>query len=620
MIPSYPAALAFLLVACAPEAAPAEDAGPGADPTQPPRRQRAVPMVGDAAVAAGVANLRGQEQRGRACVAVDFDEDGWIDLYTGNPGDASYVKRNLGGDGEGLRFSEGNLLVRDRLAWSAAAADGDGDGFVDLWIGGGGNEGIDLDFMFRNLAGEGTPEFQDVTLRAGTGGGMKGNRMIPVTSANAAWGDVDLDGDNDLFVNGNIPPGGAPRPFGVNQLWLNDGTSVFEDGAASAGLATHRARTRHSALVDLDNDGDLDVYENNYLGRNILWLNQLVETGTLRFIDATGDFAARGADVGTPFASFASASADLNNDGFLDLVVFTRSARAGDCVDVSEADPDADPLLEGHWVFLNDGGRRFVDVTGWTGINQRLVGRAGAPMGGLGVMGCQLADIDADGLLDVYIGNGGPSTGETDDLYVAAELRPVELDGATLMVPIYEDWTSLVDYPSATGAAPYPYRTHGTCIADFDNDGFVEVYVTNGGTADSGDEVQEPDRLFDLTFPADSRPDTLRLALVGDGVHVDTHGLGAWVDVDVVDEAGALRTIHRRVASSQGFSAQNGFDVHVGLGFATKVPEVRIRWLDGTRQVLRDVPLNTRQLVTWQATADGPGAPRRALAAPGHHR
>ncbi len=346
---------------------------------------------------------------------------------------------------------------------------------------------------------------------------------------------------------------------------------MFTDAAWESNLRTMR-KTRHGTWLDFDNDGDPDFYEPNMAGDNVLWQNLFRETGQVRFVDVTGAMSAPGTYLGRPTETFAAAASDLNNDGWIDLVAFNRPT--GDCI------PDAEPGLAeyGHVIFLNLPGVGFLDVTPLTDLNSTFIDQRG-------VMGSQLGDINADGIDDVWIANGGPAGGQTDQLYVSVGLRNETVAGVgNVTVPLYEDWTALLDFPSAPVRAlpypPYPYRGHGSCLTDFDGDGLLEIAVANGGPASMPDAVREPNRLFKFEFA--TAPNWLKVRVEGNGTTVNRDAFGTRVTAEVSNGGGPTREVHRAHFSASGFSAQNGPELFLGLGNADTVHSVRIAWPDGT--------------------------------------
>ncbi|RMH22395.1 MAG: CRTAC1 family protein [Acidobacteria bacterium] len=315
-------------------------------------------------------------------------------------------------------------------------------------------------------------------------------------SPGAVLADLDGDGDPDLYL---------PQD-GPNQLWRNAG-GIFELVADGAGAADPRHSTG-AVAADYDNDGDLDLYVTNFLeqpvhptldqlgeadeGRNTLLRNLLVETGQLAFADVTPQTAAPGApgqpQLGVGFAvdpasgdellarSLTATWGDYDRDGDLDLFVGNHAGSYD--------------LIAGqrHVLYRNRGDGTFEDVT--------LA--AGVPGGKL-VPGVQhygasqasvFADLDGDGWGDLYVTDkmGTPMGGEDppDHLYRNRG------DGT------FEDWRDPHDplFGLVTGGAM------GIAPGDYDNDGDLDFYLTDGSLPDrlrraSGENDLYQNRLAD---------------------------------------------------------------------------------------------------------------------------
>ncbi len=519
----------------------------------------------------------GHRNRGRSLVAADFDNDGLVDFFVGNPGDPSFVIRNTT-DAEGPSFVHVQNLLPDALAWGAAAADYDNDGDIDLFVANGGNECSERDALFRNrLVEDGELSFEDVTREAGVGGIDVGWRLIVRASANAVWGDYDRDGDVDLFVNSNrlTACGALSTDLARNLLWENNGDGTFTEVAVERGLGGVLKSTRHSAWVDLDNDGDLDLYENAYRSSNIVWINQLVETGDPRFVNETFRWSELD-EPGSPINSFAACVEDMDNDGWQDIVVFHRGGEDCDGVPLGGFDPYPEEVVgAGHRLFLNEAGEGFTDVAVRSNLNSRPVSER------VGVMGCQLGDVDADGFLDVYIGNGGPSRGASDQLFISSHT-----DDSLWFV----NASPLIDFAALDDGLPltvYPYRTHGTSFVDVDGDGALELAVTNGGPAFLDSEIaQEPNRLFAFDWGSPRR--AIRVQARGDGLRVSRDAIGTRATLRLREPDGSERSVHRTVAGGSCFSAQNGFELYLGLGDTAEAMSLELLWPDGSISVIED--------------------------------
>jgi len=525
----------------------------------------------------------GHSKRGRALIAADFNLDGITDFFQGNPGDESFVLIGVDDGMGGVRYELNEMLLADSLAWGGGTADYDNDGDYDIFVSNGGNECAAFDNLFRNEFMEtGTLTWTDVTDEAGVGGikfGPGPSPAMPQASANSEWVDFDRDGDVDLFVNANsrVECDHSLPPFVArNTLWLNNGDGTFSDYTIPAGILS-ALPSRNSTWFDYDNDGDIDLYETAFGTPNILWRNELVETGMPKFTDATTDLSSA-SDVSEPVYSFATCADDFDNDGWLDLMAFQRGGR--DCADV----PNWAPVAQAHRLFLNDGGTSFNDTADAWGLNDHPIDLD------FGVMGCQIADVDADGRLDVFFGNGGPIAGGRNQLFLWNDSEQYMMHASPL-----------IDFPapSALGPSdpPYPYRTHGSAFVDHDNDGTLELAVNNGGPDFMPDQVREPNRLFSFDWGAPVQ--WLKVQPVGDGVNVSKDGIGTRAALTVTGPSGQ-RTIHRYLPGSSCFSAFQGFELYFGLGDATSVDRLEITWTDGTTsEITSGLSLNDRIVVNY---------------------
>ena len=426
--------------------------------------------------------------------------------------------------------------------------------------------------------------------------------------ASAFLWDMDLDGQLDVFTNHNVVPPGRVRsldgstPTGVNGMLRNDGTGHFVDMAVDLGL-THQWGTRSSVPFDFDNDGDIDLYENNWSGPNLLWRNLLVETGELAFEDVTAEMSRGGGDLHYPgeLTSQAAIAYDFDHDGWQDLFIFRSRL-------LREA---GEPLVhdEGHLLWMNLQGEGFVQVAQHTGVNEGYVSGRRTHFGNPAVMGCQAGDLNADGILDLFMGLGSPDLAELNDLMVSTGTTKVVVNVGTeaapidreLLVPSWESWGELIDFPSEADTlddlVSYPYRTHGASFFDADGDGLYELGVHNGGPHFYDELVQEPNRLFRFDLPGD--PAWLRLDLQGDGVAVSRDAIGARVRVQVRDPDGGSRWVFGTQGSSSGFGSQNDGDLFLGLADAESIEAIVVQWPGGAEQEVEPVGLRQRQTVRF---------------------
>ena len=267
----------------------------------------------------------------------DFNGDGTLDMFIGDDrgGSAVYF-----GDGEGYftpSTQNGTLLGRIEKSYGVAAADFDGDGDIDVYIGAcdqlTSEKSVNLFYINR---GDGL--FDEV---AGT---------LGIDDNRAAWGVVWLDYDNDgwldLFVANMVVPGFSGRD-GKNRLYRNLGDGTFDDVSSAAGVeGVAAAQSFGAAAADFDNDGFVDIYVANALTGGPAQLLHNNGNGTFSDIYEISGFLVAGTLPGTFIAQshFSVTVADLNNDGWVD--VFTGAANA--------------PFNR---VLMNDGGVRT-----WLGI------------------------------------------------------------------------------------------------------------------------------------------------------------------------------------------------------------------------------------------------------------
>ena len=525
-------------------------------------------------------------QRGRATIAADFDLDGRVDFFMGNPGDESMILRNVTRSGK-AKFKIVQVLFSGELAFGGVAFDYDNDGDYDLFVTMGGIEGVGFNHLLKNLwieSGRRNLSFEDVTDIAGVSGPIPPGEEtpIPVASFNAVVADYDRDGWDDIFVNVAIIPSSLDEIKGRNILWHNNGDGTFSDVTDQVGLTTMRD-TYVSTFFDMDNDGDMDLYETNYGEDNVLWQNRAVEDGVAWFKDVTQLYSPPGENLACPTDSFDSVAADFDNDGWEDLLVLTRLN--GDQSAFGNSPVTVCPYSVGHVLFHNLGGTGFANVADSSGINTAFPTTRG-------VMGAQVGDVTGDGVPDVYIGNGAPEGGNNDQFFVADSMvgAPIHFADQSVLIDFPAPQLPDVTYP------PYPYHTHGTAFADVDNDGTLEIAVSSGGPAALPDTVREPDRLFKIAQKVP--PHWLKLRPVGNAVTVAKDAVGTRFALTVSQGAGTPWTIYRTLFAGSCFPAQNGFDVHFGLGNADTIKKLVITWPDGTSQTITSgLTVNTGMIV-----------------------
>jgi len=488
-----------------------------------------------------------------------------------------------------------------------ALFDYDGDGNLDLYLVNGWRlEGARVvergpNRLYRNLGGG---RFADVTAAAGVGDQGWG--------AGVAVGDVDGDGDDDLFVTN----------FGPDALYLNKGDGTFSLQSDSPGID---GWSTGAVFFDADGDGDQDLYVAAYIDctlEDVLeaqprleWKGMQVMQGPFgleglenryfenigggRFQDATE--ASGLVDKGR-FYSFGVAAVDFDGDLDLDLYVAN----------------DSNP----NYLYRNDGHGRFAEEGLWSGA---ALDRHGAAQAGMGVA---VGDADGDGLADMFVTH-------------------FESDSSTLYRNLGD--LAFADETEQRGlrAATFAPLSWGTVFADFDLDGDEDLFVANGHIYPQADQLasgamryaqanqvleNQRGRFHDVSSDAGSGLAVLESSRGVAAGDIDNDGdvdlvvtnidaaptllknesrrLGSWL---IVDAAGALRVevdlgdttlVRHRVFGASYQSTSDG-RLHFGLGRQRSIERVRVIWPGGRQTVLEDVEAD-RLLLVQQPARVGP--------------
>ena len=388
------------------------------------------------------------------------------------------------------------------------------------------------EFPIRNslLRNNGDGTFTDVTRAAGLSSGV-------TATHSAAWGDFDNDGWLDVFVAHELQPG---------QLFRNRGDGTFEDVTARSGINIVGQVTKGVVWGDYDNDGYPDLYLSNVFGENMLYHN-----------NRNGTFTEVGKALGVeqPIISFPTWFFDYDNDGWLDIFVASYPNSISEFVKYYLHMPT---LAETMKLYHNNGNGTFTDVTKQTGLDRAVP-----------AMGANFGDLDNDGYLDMYLGTGTPS--------FAALMPNVMLKNV--------EGKRFVDVTEATGTG-HLQKGHGIAFVDIDNDGDEDVVLNNGGAVPGdnyGDSLYEnPD--------AGKGNHWISLKLVG--VKSNRPGIGAKIRVNLAGAIEGSPLRYREVTSGGSFGA-NSLTQHIGLGPAT-IASLDIEWpTSRTRQVFRDVPVDS---------------------------
>jgi len=492
------------------------------------------------------------ETMGSGGLFFDYDGDGWIDVFLvdgGSLADPAVAKRarhrlyHNRGNGTFEDVTDRSGIRHSAYGMGACAADYDGDGDVDLYIT---NDGPNV--LYQN---RGDGRFVDVTAAAGVG--------EPRWSASCAFADLDRDGDLDLWVTNYVAADRARSPFcgdarrGVrfychplnydplpNTVYRNDG-GTFTDVTSASGVGALRSNGLGVVIVDANDDGWPDVFVANDSLPNYLFRN----AGKLRFRDEALTAGVAVAADGQPRAGMGIDAGDYDGDGRLDLAI-------------TNLDFQMHSLHRG----LDRG------LFAWSTIESGI-GYATLPFVGFGVA---FLDADNDGRLDLAIANG-------HILDNAPAFRP----GATYRQRklLFRNTTGRRFAEIGRSAGPgfaLEKVGRGLAVGDFDNDGDLDLLVTNNGqTADL------------LRNDLANHVNALLVRLVGTGMNRDA--IGARVRVTT----GAV-TQRRDVLAGSSYLSQNDVRLHFGLGAAKEADVLEVRWPSGKVETLRGVPAG--QIVT----------------------
>jgi len=500
------------------------------------------------------------ESTGAGAAVADYDGDGDDDVYVGTQQTSQDWLAGRKPNGNALYRNNGDGTFTDVAAeagvdlhaWTAGVgfADYDNDGDKDLYVTTWGPN-----VLYRN-DGDGT--FTDVTESAGVAG------PPDAWSASAAFGDLDNDGDLDLYQANYCefdlrnPPFGGTRtawkgiqvyrgPLGftgqADVLYRNNGDGTFDDVTEPAGIDDYKKPLYGLGVVmfDADDDRDLDIYVANDSCPNYLWRND----GDFRFTDAAGVAGVATNEDAREQAGMGVDAADFDGDGRIDILVTNFSH-------------------DWNTLHRNQGGLVFVDHTFQAGFKDTYLPLA---------WGTKFLDIDNDGWLDIVVAQGHIYEEVDDHPHLNTHYREANRLYRNLGDGSFENVTAT----SGPGLKLHE-GSRGVATADYDRDGDVDVFITG---------MDELPVL--LRNEGGNRRPWISVRLIGTRSNRDAVG------ARIALEAGG-RTQLREVNPFGSYQSQSSYAVHFGLGDAETVERLSIRWPSGLEEEFTDLPV--RRFVT----------------------
>ena len=489
------------------------------------------------------------ETTGPGCAFLDYDNDGWMDIYLVNSWKCDFYNPNPplrnalyrnNRDGTFTDVTEKARVAGGGYGQGVAVGDYDGDGYPDLYV-----THYGRSILYHNN-GDGT--FTDVTDKAGV--------AAPGWSSSAVWFDYDHDGWLDLFVcqfvefskekskdcrSGEDAKRGycIPHLYKPTASWLfhNNGDGTFTDVGKQAGIAGSLGKAWGAVAADLNNDGRMDLFVANDTVRNFLFMNRggkFEEIGEQAGVAYSAD--------GRPRSGMGVDAADFDQDGWVDLFV-------------------ANIDYEMYSLYKNNHDETFDDLALQNGIAQ-----ATRLMSGWGL---KFFDYDNDGNLDLFLANGNP-----DDLIESLHPGVSYREPSLLFQNAGKSFKNVSSQSGPFFAKPLSSR--GLAIGDFNNDGAVDVLIA----------VNDASPML-LQNRAGRQNHWLGIRLIGKKSNPDAVG------ARITYQAGDLKRSRIKVGGGSYLSSHDPRFV-LGIGRRKELDWLEVEWPQpgGTTQRFRELPID----------------------------
>jgi enediyne biosynthesis protein E4 len=499
------------------------------------------------------------ETLGPGCAFLDFDNDGWMDIFLVNSGPSDFWKpakpvRNAlyknNRDGTFTDVTEKAGVSGATFGMGVAVGDYDNDGWPDIFV-----TAYGKCTLYRNNH-DGT--FTDVTEKAGV--------ATPGWTTSAVWFDYDNDGRLDLFVCSFVDYSGEhkfecgdnkigkkyyciPRVFRPTASFLhhNNGDGTFTEVSKGTDIAKALGKGLGVVAADINNDGRMDLFVANDTVQNFLFVNRGPGTnGKWKWEEIALQAGVGFSESGQARSGMGVDATDLNSSGWQDLFV---------------ANVDHEMFS----VYQNNQDETFRDVAQANDVAQATRLLSG--------WGLKYFDYDNDGAVDLILANGHP-----DDM----------IDGYSMQVKYKEplllfhhgDNHKLHNVSGQAGPAFQKFfPARGLAVGDFDNDGAVDVLIGNNGGPP-------------LLLKNEAAKGANWLGLKLEGVQSNRDGVGA----KIIWTAGGRKRQRLKNNGGSYLSSHDPREV-LGIGSVPKIDELEIHWPAPSKQIDKITNLSVNRYI-----------------------